>query len=488
MRKLLYGIILLSNFVISCKKVDKLDPMPTPTVKSSAKALLSFSFSKALNPMLDADVNATISGTQVTAIIPNGIDITQLISAFIISDKATAYVNEKEQISTQTINNFTATVSFKIVAENVTENTYQVQINRSGSAPNVNINSTTSYAIFAGTKSYLSIGSITGNINFSTYLARAYYDFDKDGDEDLIAADISGTQSTKNIQYYKKNNGTFIETPQMFTTPKGLVHARKSIVQDFNQDGFMDVAITGHGWDQPPFPGEIPVVLKSNAGASFTPFNLPVSAGFYHSICAGDIDNDGDVDIFLTDNLTVGKFLLNDGQGNFTYDASYYPASLANKNYFTSELYDLNADGYLDLITTGHEQDGAQSIILWGNYTGKYNTSRMTVMPGVTGQGVVIAIVITDINGDGKKDILLNRTSSNPFYQGFYVQLLQNNVTSFSDVTTAMMPQNKSATAQWVDWYRFYDIDNDNKIDIIADNKQFNLIWKNNGSGVFVKQ
>lgn len=90
-------------------------------------------------------------------------------------------------------------------------------------------------------------------------------------------------------------------------------------------------------------------------------------------------------------------------------------------------VYAINKDGYLDLVNTGHEHEGANSIILWGNHTGKYSTERMVILPKVNGNGAAIDIDFIDYDKNGQTDIVLTRTGDNTgslaFSKGYYIQI-----------------------------------------------------------------
>ncbi len=343
--------------------------------------------------------------------------------------------------------------------------------------PNPAINATTSYARLLG----------TARIHPTRApLARAYFSLRGDAVEDLLSVDLTATEAATAVRFFKNDGaGVFTETPGVFgeSTPS-LVHARKAVVNDFNADGFDDVVIAGHGYDQPPYPGEIPIIIRNNAGQALGWSYLPLPVDFYHSVTAGDIDNDGYPDLFFT----PGVFLVNDRKGGFVADRSLFPAELA-ENYFTSELYDLNGDGYLDLIITGHEQDGAASRILWGNETGTYRQDRSSVLPAVAGRGVAIGISLADVTGDGAIDILLNRTGDPTglgFYVGYYLQLIDGK--TLRDVTAARVAGHFDDAGEWFYWVRFFDIDHDGDLDIVLDDEEADMAWINDGTGRFSRE
>jgi hypothetical protein len=153
-------------------------------------------------------------------------------------------------------------------------------------------------------------------------------------------------------------------------------------------------------------------------------------------------------------------------------------------------LYDINNDGYLDLITGGHEHNNATTIVLWGNATGNYLTSKMTPIAKNTSNGVVVDFDFLDYDKDGKTDILVTRTGSGNaelgYYKGYYLQLLKGNGTTFTDVTLSNLKNNANANGKWVNWIRIQDVDNDGDLDITSDDKLYGLVWLNN-NGVFSK-
>ena len=131
--------------------------------------------------------------------------------------------------------------------------------------------------------------------------------------------------------------------------------------------------------------------------------------------------------------LTADRFfLINDGSGSFTKDKDR-TEGLAHKGLYTAELVDVDGDNFLDLLAAGHEYDphggNLPTQILWGDSTGVFSTTKATILPGVGGHGVVPDIDVSDTDGDGDKDIVINRTGSGDenhrFYQGYYLQLVE---------------------------------------------------------------
>ena len=95
--------------------------------KSSAKALLSFSFLRA-NNAIPVDSVATISGTSVQAFLPPGADVTALRPSFTISDKAGASVGGRAQTSGTSAEDYTLPVTFTVTAEDGSATPYTVTV------------------------------------------------------------------------------------------------------------------------------------------------------------------------------------------------------------------------------------------------------------------------------------------------------------------------------------------------------------------------
>jgi len=95
--------------------------------KSSAKALLSFSFLKA-NNAIPVDSMASISGASVQAFLPPGTDLTALKSSFTVSDKAAASVGGRTQTSGTSADDYSTPVSFTVTAEDGSTQAYTVTV------------------------------------------------------------------------------------------------------------------------------------------------------------------------------------------------------------------------------------------------------------------------------------------------------------------------------------------------------------------------
>ena len=325
--------------------------------------------------------------------------------------------------------------------------------------------------------------------------AVAYLDFNGDGNVDVFLSPLDDTPRPTPAELYLNNGaGCFSPDTSLFEgNPPGLVHPRKALPGDFNGDGRMDVFVLGHGYDQPPFPGEAPYVILSSADGYVLGSGLESFVGFQHGGASADIDADGDIDVLITHLRSEEGpfFLLNDGSGSFALDVNRIEG-LADRALFTTELVDVDGDGILDLLAAGHEYDPSvdnmPTQILWGDSTGVYSTDRATILPAVSGSGIVVDVDVSDTDGDGDNDIVINRTGDErtTVYQGYYLQLVEQvSPRRFEDRTEFLLSENEDFSADWFDWIRMCDCDADGDVDIVVDDAARNLIWKNDGTGAF---
>jgi hypothetical protein len=319
--------------------------------------------------------------------------------------------------------------------------------------------------------------------------AIAYIDANGDGLTDVFMAtgEFQLQGEVNSILAINDGSGNFTpSTTEFGDNMPPATHARKSIVSDFNNDGLQDIFVFDHGFDSDPFPGSNPKLIIQNAVGSFTWSKLLDQKGFHHGGAAADIDNDGDVDIF------VGGFepffYINDGQGNLKKSDDRFDKSI-NK-IFSAELIDVDKDGFIDLLVGAHEQDGDDTSVYWGSSSGSFSSNLLTVIPAFNNYGTVLDFDAADMDNDGDRDLVINRTGGGPnnFYTGRRIQLLTNNGNrGFSDATNKIdNPGLDSDT--WFPWFRVQDIDNDGDVDIFPDDLGFDFKYINDGNGNFSKQ
>ncbi|MFY0640762.1 MAG: VCBS repeat-containing protein [Bermanella sp.] len=384
-------------------------------------------------------------------------------------------------------------------------------------SPDLSVNNSTSYEAQKSEFRHNRLFGFEENRYSGVYHGVGYGDFDDDGDIDFLQSGSNLVDKQRPYFYRQNNNGEFVREDSFITGGEGLIHPRKTIVGDFNGDDIPDVVNFGHGLDQEPFAGEVAeLYLSTKSNLEFSNA-LSSYTGYFHSGAAGDIDNDGDLDILMGDATNDGfYFLINNGNAQFTKSSDRITnADQVQHRGYTTELIDVNEDGYLDLLKGGHEIQGMDTAIYYGNSTGRYESP--VILPTIDKLGTVLDIEAEDINGDSLKDIIILRTGDNSggkftLYQGFYVQLLvatgektfidqSNNIERRTDwakrggedfrdrgVDAEYDDSNLSGEAPlggWIDWIRVQDINSDGLPDIIDYQDARNITWINNGDGSF---
>ena len=199
-------------------------------------------------------------------------------------------------------------------------------------------------------------------------------DFDGDGDLDAVFVQIHNPptipETRTRLRAFRNDGGTLVDATEAVLGNVTMVHPRHGAVADFDGDGRQDLLVIGHGSDTPPFPGEQATLLLVRPGGRLvneTAARLPARTSFAHNVAVGDIDGDGDTDIYLS-NVNGGdtgpRFLLNDGRGFLAEATDRIPADIANRtrglNYTASALVDVDADGFPDLVLgTGGPDENA---------------------------------------------------------------------------------------------------------------------------------
>jgi predicted nucleotidyltransferase len=185
-------------------------------------------------------------------------------------------------------------------------------------------------------------------------------DIDNDGDLDLALS--GGDSSAKKTTIYL-NNGTSLLESLIWGSNLSNVYRSSIALGDINNDNSLDLALTG--WD-----GGYHAEIYINNGSSLEENSIwqqNLLAVDESSHAFGDYDNDGDLDFTLIGHFTTDRHRIyrNNGttfiqiQKELTDLAGIFDGSLAFGDY--------DNDGYLDLISSGHE---AFTTL----YT--YNTSR----------------------------------------------------------------------------------------------------------------
>lgn len=184
-------------------------------------------------------------------------------------------------------------------------------------------------------------GDITLEANSS--LGPTWADYDQDGFMDLF---VPNGQGNKNSLFHNEGNGTFQKANTIVSAEGGK--SVGSCWGDIDNDGDLDLFVTNSN-------STTNFLYKNSGNGTFEKItnSFVNQGGSSHGCSFADIDNDGDLDLFVT-NDRIRKFLyFNDGQGNFTENRE----EMITYNFglsFGHAWSDYDHDGDLDLAVATH--------------------------------------------------------------------------------------------------------------------------------------
>lgn len=119
-----------------------------------------------------------------------------------------------------------------------------------------------------------------------------------------------------------------------------------------------------------------------------------------------DMDNDGEMDLIVANDMGAPRVFLNDGSGSYMSD----PVVLdAPEGHSGLKVFDQNLDGVPDVLLLA--RDASHSCRLFTNH-GDKSFVATSVLAGLQTLGQVTAVAAADFNGDGDADLFLGRPIS----------------------------------------------------------------------------
>jgi hypothetical protein len=208
-------------------------------------------------------------------------------------------------------------------------------------------------------------------------------------------ADVAVTDNYQELGVlFSSGNGTLLP-PVSFATG---TRPTSVAIGDLNGDGKADLAVAnmGNGNGSPgpssEVDGDVAVLLNMGSG-TFIAANYPTGPNPYF-VAIGDLNGDGKADLVLANKPNV-SVLLNKGDGTFGAAVSYGVGT----NAFSVAIGDLNGDGKPDLVVTNGSVGGASVLLNAGN-----GTFAAAVNYAYSGT-FISSVTIGDLNGDGRPDV-----------------------------------------------------------------------------------
>ena len=344
-------------------------------------------------------------------------------------------------------------------------------------------------------------------------------DLDSDGDLDLIIARQLYPPAPSQVYAFRNDGaGNFTDsTADVFAGQKIMAETwRHWAIADFNGDGRNDLFVADHGFD--PYTeedvhtgGQSRIFIQNDLGqlVDETFERLPQMLAFTHNVAAGDVDNDGDVDVYMGNragHVHVGpRFYINDGNGYFSDEPERIPWRIASKesyaDYASCILLDVDLDGDLDLFLGGkpaaEDQDITHDTLLLNDGTGIFDYAPPNSLPPrLEGMDEEVGIGTGDFNQDGWPDLVIASQifvgdGPDRIFTGPQLHLLVNNGDgTFRDETPILnqdwassIRPDRIGETQTIDWPVIVDYNNDGWPDIFTVNWNIEPVLFENNNG-----
>ena len=276
----------------------------------------------------------------------------------------------------------------------------------------------------------------------------AWKDFDQDGDLDVLVSGESSSGPSANM-YRNDGGGSFVQIATVIPARRNSHLA----VADFDQDGDLDVLITGQDNTSSPQTD----LYRNDGSFSFSQVNeslIDLGQGEARWI---DLNQDGFLDIIMSGNANTGavtKTYRNNGPGIFTEVAN----SLVQLGESSMDLADFDGDGLIDLLISGNTGLIAETKVYknLGNFGFQDFTGANSIVDLSAG-----SVAWGDYDNDGYSDILLTGTDNLlERFSRIYHNNAGANFTFDEAASVLLRDANNGSAARWGDY------DNDGKLDI----------------------
>lgn len=201
-----------------------------------------------------------------------------------------------------------------------------------------------------------------------------------------------------------------LPNPQIIANINGIAEGAQEFV-DIDNDNDLDIFLIGI--NNPSSAPLLEIYLNDGQG-NYTKKTTSSSfvAVYSGDIAFADIDNDADLDVFISGRLPnfqatpVSRLYLNDGSGNFSYSSNHLFTQLSESS---AAFIDVDGDNDLDLFSCGKNASGkAKSELYINDGLGGFTLDSLSNFKGVRKS----TIDFGDIDLDNDNDLIISGLDS----------------------------------------------------------------------------
>ncbi len=346
---------------------------------------------------------------------------------------------------------------------------------------------------------FTDVTQAAGLVDAGHHLGVCVGDYNNDGYPDIYLNNFG-----PNILYRNNGDGTFADVTREAGVAVGNHVGAGACFLDMDGDGDLDLFVANyvgfnfqnhqisHMSGFPAYVGPLQypptanVLFRNNGDGTFTDVSVAsgVAAllGSGMGLIAADLDNDGDTDIIVGNDLRPNFVLQNDGAGKFKEVAAFlglaYDSFGNVQGSMGVECADWNNDGWLDVYITPYQR---QLATLYQSRLGVYfdDVARQTGAAAGTYPHVKWGVGMVDFDNDGHRDLFIacghlidnvEQFDSTTSYHARNIVLRNTGQGKFVNVSDqcgdGLLPKLSSRGAA------FDDLDNDGDLDVVILNSR----------------
>ncbi|MFQ5462694.1 MAG: CRTAC1 family protein [Phycisphaerae bacterium] len=252
-------------------------------------------------------------------------------------------------------------------------------------------------------------------------------DFDNDGWTDVYLTSYFGDD-----RLLRNTGNGFVDVTQKAGIPTGRGWSTSAGFLDMDGDGDLDLYVVRyvdyaldraikcysagyHVYCTPILYDAVPdSLLQNNGDGTYTDVSdrlaSPAQSGKGLALAIGDLDNDGDQDVYVANDTAANALFLSDGRGGFTERGMYagvaYSEVGAEEGSMGADFSDVNGDQMWDIICTNFQSE-SNALYVQGEPFFFRESSDAVGLGATARKRLAFGVDFFDADNDGDEDLLV---------------------------------------------------------------------------------